>query len=158
VAKHNCEKAALLEAQLTAAKKKWVAAMRTTPVKSIEDASGRFGLLTDSREKLSTIAHFWNESTKAERREHLIRFLTIVGGASGAMVDTSIIREENMIAMPMENYADLPSSRISNWLEFFIGQSSEEKTELLASYWSLLSSPEQNAVVMDLKTFFGNPR
>lgn len=140
---------------MTAARKKWLEVMRTTPVRSTADISDRFALVSDSRERLSTIAHFWNESTKVERREYFIRFLTIVGGQSGAGVDMTDIEAENMISMPMENYVDLPSSRIPTWLNYFMSIDSNEKTELLATFWGHLAYHEQNAVVLDLKTFFG---
>lgn len=154
-AKANCERTALVDTQFHASKKQWVSVMRTAPIESMADLTSRFDLLADSRERLSTIAHFWNESSKAERREYFIRFLTIVGGQSGAGVDMSDIQEGNMIPMPMDNYADLPSSRISSWLNFFCSLNSESKTELLAGFWGLLAYHEQNAVVQDLKTFFG---
>ena len=156
LAKSNCDRTALLDSQLATAKKKWVGIMREHPVHSMEDLTKRYSLLNDSREKLSTIAHFWNDSTKAERREHFVRFLAIVGGDSGAAVDTSDVQEKNMIPMPMENYVDLPSTRIPSWMGFFHGLDSAGKTELLAQFWSVLSSREQSAVIMDLRTFFGS--
>lgn len=156
LAKSSCDRTALLDSQLNDAKKKWIGAMRETPVQSMEDLLKRYTLLSDSREKLSTIAHFWNDSTKAERRQHFIRFLAVVGGDSGAAVDTSDVQEKNMVPMPMENYLDLPSTRITSWMDFFHGLDSAGKTELLVQFWGVLSTREQSAVIMDLRTFFGS--
>lgn len=155
LAKQKCESSPLLQTQFLNTRKKWLDVMRSEPVHGSDDLLRRYALLTDSREKLSTIAHFWNASSPAERKAYFIRFLEIVGGAGGPAVDVSNINEADMITMPMQNYVDLPETRISSWMEFFNGIESNNKTNLLSDIWRYLSSQEQHAVILDLKTFLG---
>jgi tetratricopeptide (TPR) repeat protein len=153
VAKSHCEKTAQLDAHVLNSKQQWIAAMRTATVESAEDLAGRYRLLPESRERLSILAHFWNESTKSERANHFACFLRLIGGPTAAIEEPSI-DPEGMIDMPMHNYADLPVSRIPSWISFFRGLSSENKTDLLARIWGILNSQEQNAVILDLRSFF----
>lgn len=49
-----------LAKQLHQAKISWVGAFRNIAIADEDDFIERYGILTDSREKLSTMAHFWN--------------------------------------------------------------------------------------------------
>jgi hypothetical protein len=42
----------------------WLRRYKQATVTSSSDLLARYSLLTDSREKLSTMAHFWNASSK----------------------------------------------------------------------------------------------
>lgn len=152
VAKSHCEKTAQLDAHVLNSKKQWIAAMRTAAVENSDDLADRYRLLSESRERLSILAHLWNESTKLERASHFACFLKLIGGATA--IDEPSINPDNMIDMPMHNYADLPASRIPSWISYFRGLSSENKTDLLARVWGILNSQEQNAVIVDLRSFF----
>lgn len=49
-----------LAKQLHNAKISWVGVFRNVAVSDEDDFIARYGMLTNSREKLSTMAHFWN--------------------------------------------------------------------------------------------------
>ena len=57
--------------------------------------------------------------------------------------------------MPMHNYLDLPREDIASWCTFLIGLPPTEKNGLLKSLWEILTSFEQNLVIVDLKEFLG---
>ena len=63
-AAQHCTMTPLLRQQHTAAKARWNRECKNVEVSSSEDLLERYSLLTNSREKLSTMAHFWNASTK----------------------------------------------------------------------------------------------
>jgi hypothetical protein len=65
---------------------------------------------------------------------------------------------ENMNEMPMHNYPDLPRENIEPWCLFIEGLESAEKCRLLHSIWDILSSFEQNLVILDLKAFVSMPK
>jgi hypothetical protein len=60
----HCEASPLLRKQHLSAKVQWLQQYKQTPVRSSADLLARYSLMKDSREKLSTMAHFWNASTK----------------------------------------------------------------------------------------------
>lgn len=63
-AEQHCEPCALLKKQLLTARVRWLRQFRQAAVRSSQDLLDRYALLTDSREKLSTMAHLWNASSK----------------------------------------------------------------------------------------------
>ena len=55
---------ALLKKQLLVAKARWLQHFKQAPVSSSSDLLARYSLLQHPRERLSTMAHFWNASNK----------------------------------------------------------------------------------------------
>ena len=49
-----------LSKQLRLARTNWTKKFRDIPISDMEDFVTRYEMLSDSREKLSTMAHFWN--------------------------------------------------------------------------------------------------
>jgi hypothetical protein len=66
--------------QMDIATATWSKYFRSEPIESKEDFMSRFKILTDSRERLSTLALFWNDSNNDERYHHFTFFLTVIGG------------------------------------------------------------------------------
>jgi hypothetical protein len=149
----NVPKNATLDKQFQQAKAKWIKFIRTEPIISEDDFISRYKLLIDPREKLSTLAHFWNCSNQQERYSHFTRFLSMIGGEGELSEETKAIEVEMMMAMPMNNYEDLSIDKIQLWVDFFNALDSSGKTGLLEKVWNLLTSQEQTAVVLDLKQF-----
>lgn len=56
----DAESSPWLAKQLTNAKKNWAKVFRDIAISDEDDFIARYNILTDSREKLSTMAHFWN--------------------------------------------------------------------------------------------------
>ena len=149
----NCEQTTWLQKQYEKSKSRWIKEFRRTPLLSPSDLWERYRLLTDSREKLSTLAHFWNLSTPEERLKHFYSFLRIIGGPNTNPELSDQITVEMMFPMPMHNYPDLPMDLISTWCNFFQSVSSDTKTSILEQFWHVLSSKEQNDVIIDLQLF-----
>ena len=56
----DVESSPWLAKQLNNAKKNWAKVFRDITISDEHDFIARYDILTDSREKLSTMAHFWN--------------------------------------------------------------------------------------------------
>ena len=63
----NCEGSAWLTKQLKEAKARWIKVFKNVLVTSKTDLIDRYTLVTETRLKLSTLAHFWNISSESER-------------------------------------------------------------------------------------------
>lgn len=148
-----CEVNSWLLNQVKSAKSTWLKAFKTQTIISKEDIISRYKLFKDSRERLSTLAHFWNISSAEERLKHLHFFLSMIGGEGKTSVFNTELTADLLTAMPMDNYQDLPKENIKAFCEYFEAQSSEDKTSILKSFWDILTSTEQNTVVTDLKVF-----
>jgi hypothetical protein len=129
--------------------------MKTTQIDSIDDMMNRYALLKDSREKLSTLAHFWNISSQEERLAHFRFFLNMISGGGGLPAQAAAVTVDMMMPMPMHNYEDLPRANIEPWCAFFECCDPAEKTLILEQIWNKLSGKEQNDVVMDMRLFIG---
>ena len=129
--------------------------MKTVPVASSADLLNRYSLLTDIRERLSTLAHFWNISSQAERLAHFQYFLHMVSGGGGLPPQAALVTVDMMTPMPMHNYEDLSRDKIEPWCAYFDSCPTSEKTTILEHIWQSLSSKEQNDVMMDMKLFIG---
>lgn len=150
----TCDGTPWLTTQHQEAIQKWQKIMRAAPVESIEDFVERFKLLSDPREKLSTLAHFWNESSEAERLTILLRFAAIIGGSAGPSEELlATLKSVKLDALPMDNYLDLPITRITAWQTYYKSCEEPDKVHLFEYLWNLLSSAEQGAVINDLKFF-----
>lgn len=148
-----CEKTPWLCKQFERSKLLWLSEFQKTPVENASDLFDRYCLLTDSREKLSTLAHFWNISTPEERMKHFMFFLTMIGGHTPPSDSSLNMSLEMMQPLPMHNYPDFPLERISTWCHFFQSIDSSSKTNLLEQIWHALSPREQNDVILDLQVF-----
>jgi hypothetical protein len=154
----NCENNQVLVKQFKAAQDKWRKLFRKPEflITSVEDLLRRYQLFSDKRERLSTLAHFWNDSSSEERLSFLLLLLKIISGA-GALSDASleVLTPEMMVDMPLQNYNDLPRSRLSNWFDFFKELPSEEKQIVFRSIWDHLNAEEKNDIITDMKALFG---
>lgn len=152
-ASRQCPNTPFLRKNLMATKEKWKKVFRDVPVSSSSDLMERYSLLTDSRARLSTMAHFWNASSKAERFQHFQQFMAIISGAGKA--PELKVTEDMMVDMPLHNYHDLPRSQIEPWCEYFESCEPNEKTHIFKEIWDKINSVEQTAVISDLKLFLG---
>lgn len=143
--------------QLRKTRQNWLKVFRlpTCPVTDISDLIQRILLFNDKRERLSTLAHFWNSSTQEERFGYFQALLFIIGG-SGDLSETNKdnLNPEIMVEMPMGNYVDMPRERLADWFDFFDTLSTEYRTEVFKQVWSQLSSEEQNDIIRDLRFLF----
>jgi tetratricopeptide (TPR) repeat protein len=151
-AKEACGRDRQLEQQLVAAKKKWVSVMRTQPISSSIDASERLQLMTDTRERLSTVAYLWNRSSPAERKIQLGKLFTLIGGLNPPNIAT--IDDSSLIALPMEGYSDLPESRIPAFTTHFESLDADGKTAFMEAMWKSLSGVEQARALEDLRSLY----
>ena len=151
-AQKHCEGSAWLRRMAKEAEVNWISKMKEVEVTDANDLLERYSLLQDTRQKLCTLAHFWNYSSCSDRLSYLMEFLELIGGSVGS--DSEQIEAENMREMPMHNYEDLPRSTIEPWVAFLESLSSNDKVALMKKTWELLTSSEQNLVIVDLKTFF----
>ena len=139
------------------ASKAYAAAMsecRNVPVEDREHFAELYRQLTDQREKLSTLAHFWNLLDKARRHGVLVRFLQIMAGPNARHQPPPLdgVKAEDMRDLPMENYADV--ERVQVWMDFFAALSADAQRAVLEDVWNSLSAAERGLVVKDLRHFF----
>jgi hypothetical protein len=90
---------------------------------------------------------------KSERFQHFNYFLSMIAGA-GEMPELGVA-VDMMVEMPLHNYHDLPRAALEPWCAFFEACAGPEKTRVFEEIWGLLSSPEQTAVIADLRLFLG---
>lgn len=148
-----CEHTPWLRQQLRGALTRWIGCFRKIPMDDNADFMERYVLLPTSREKLSTMAHLWNESSKAERLSHFHYFLQLVGNSPEIAEVYRSMTPEQMPDMPMHNYVDLPIENIPSWRSYFATLSAADKTELLKSMYTSLNTNEQGLVIQDLSVF-----
>jgi tetratricopeptide (TPR) repeat protein len=157
----NCPPDPSIDKQLRALQKKWMSCFLqpTYPIESDVDLLSRYALLADRRERLSTLAHFWNDSTQHERYSFFLLLMSLIGGETGlSRASLDMIVPEAMIDMPLHNYPDLPRERIQLWCDYFKGLSPENKRTFFQAIWNkILTSDEQNDVISDLKLLMSQP-
>jgi hypothetical protein len=154
LASKNCEGTSWLKTQVLEGKVKWIGLMRATRVQDTADFIERYKLLTNSREKLSTLAHFWNESSKVERLKVMQRFAAMISGPSGPSESMlSALASMDLEPLPMENYLDLPIAKISAWHSYYLEQEVDGKLTICEQMWNALTTVEQDAVIKDLRFF-----
>jgi tetratricopeptide (TPR) repeat protein len=154
-----CEPNETISKQLKKSKAIWLKCFRSPsqPITSPNDLAQRILLFTDKRERLSTLAYFWNDSDQDERFSYFQLLLSIIGGESELSEQSmELLTPEIMVAMPMENYIDLPKDRLQNWFDFFMTMTSQQKCDLFRTIWESLSSEEQNDIVKDMKVLFSS--
>lgn len=147
-----------IEKQLAQLKKKWtlIFYLDKHPIESDVDLLSRYSCLFDKRERLSTLAHFWNDSTPDERFSYFQLLIRIIGGETG-LSDATLehVTAEVMIPMPLHNYPDLPRERIQLWCDYFRDLDVERKRLIFEAIWNkILLSEEKNDVILDLKLLF----
>jgi len=111
--------------------------------------------LRDKREKLCTLARFWNVMTSPERFSAFQRFLEIMAGKQEGVEPPEGLTEERMTALPMDNYADLED--LPTWTTFFAELGMEDRLRVLERMWNTLETASQSLVVTDLKVFLLAP-
>mmetsp|Transcript_24553 Transcript_24553/g.24795 ORF Transcript_24553/g.24795 Transcript_24553/m.24795 type:complete len:277 (+) Transcript_24553:70-900(+) len=153
LAAEKCETSPWLKSQLQNATNNWMKCFKTVSVSDRKDFLSRYKLVKNVREKLSTMAHFWNASTRDERLKHFHFLIGLIGGEGKSSQYTEHITSQVLPAMPMDNYIDLPREAIEPWVVFYENQSAEEKTAILNGMWDHLTSTEQNTVIQDLRVF-----
>jgi tetratricopeptide (TPR) repeat protein len=155
-ASQNCEHSSWLSKQLKEAQARWKPLIYTTIIDSDDDFIMRYSILDDPRERLSMLAHFWNECTPDERLKLFFYFISLIGGQGELSDANKSISVEMMLPMPLHNYEDLPRERILLWCEYYQQKSSDDKLQFMRKIWESLSSIEQDAVVNDLKLFISS--
>ncbi len=151
-----CENNQALIKQFKSAQQKWSKLFRKPeyPVTSSEDLLRRIDLFTDKRERLSTLAHFWNDSSQEERLSYFLLLLQVIGGEGALSAkNQELFSTSIMVPLPLNNYPDLPRSRLASWFDFFQGLPSEEKKIVFRSVWDHLTSEEKNDVIVDMRQF-----
>lgn len=154
----NCEMTSVLKKHVNEATERWLHFFRTVAVVDCADFKERFKLIPETRERLSTLVHFWNESSNEDRLRFFRAFLSLVSGDGGMTSDYEDATPRMMLTFPLGNYEDLPKDRIPAWITFFAKLNSDDKTELLRNIYGMLSIREQTAVVADLKLVVGAGR
>ena len=149
----KCEHNKWLNSQIKASKARWNLVYKKIKVENDEDFIERYGISPDSRERLSTMAHFWNISTHDDRLNHFQYFLQLVGGNSDVSEKYLYMKADMMPDMPMHNYVDLPIENIVAWRDYFLSLSGSEKTNLLKMMYISLNSTDQGMVIQDLGIF-----
>jgi tetratricopeptide (TPR) repeat protein len=160
-ARTNCppSEAATVDKQSKILKKKWASCFlsETFPIESEVDLLSRYSFLADKRERLSTLAHFWNDSTKEERFAYFQLLIGIIGGESGASnMITERLTSDVMADMPLHNYPDLPRERVALWCDYFKNSLDMEGKKLVfQAIWNkLLTTEEKTDIIMDMKLLF----
>lgn len=153
-----CEGSPALTKQYQQAEKKWLNKFRSGefPIQSRQDLVARYKLLRDSRERLSTLAHMWNDSTPEERLSFFRLLLSLIAGAGEAhddLLHSNELQAESMMDMPLDNYPDFPREHLGAWMDYFRALSSDEKCAVIRELWFSLNSAEQNAVILDMRLF-----
>ncbi|CAM9807883.1 unnamed protein product [Pylaiella littoralis] len=105
-----------LQEQVRLAKAEVVSISKVEPIESFDAWITVFESMSDSRERLSTLAHLWNQCQTKDRRVHEIfgQFLSLIAGAGTQHtgVKPEHFTEEMMVSLPMDNYDDLKASPI----------------------------------------------
>jgi tetratricopeptide (TPR) repeat protein len=154
----HCENSSWLRKQYDKSKSAWFKKFKVESIIDTSDLLHRYAILTDSREKLSTLAHFWNLSSPEERMKHFLFFLGMIGGQAPSDEATLNLSVEMMQPMPMHNYPDLPMHQIQSWCNYFGSVDSSSKTHILEQFWYALTPKEQNDVVLDLQLFMSQAK
>jgi hypothetical protein len=108
--------------------------------------------MTDTRERLSTVAYLWNRSSPAERKVQLAKLFTLIGGLNPPNVAT--IDDSSLTALPMDGYSDLPESRIPAFTTYFESLDADGKTDIMEALWKSLSGVEQAQALGDLRSLY----
>jgi tetratricopeptide (TPR) repeat protein len=123
---------------------------RESPVKDIDHWIKIWGSLSNMRERLHSLACFWNEATQKDRHAVFSRFLEVIAG-SGKGATGADFPVETMMPLPMDNYADLDLP--APWLSFYQALDSEGKLSVFERMYAMSTTDEQNMIVKDLKFF-----
>lgn len=146
-----------LKEQVRQAKAEFVSASKTAPIASVEAWIVVFESMSDSRERLSTLAHLWNQCELQDRHQIFGQFLSLIAGAGKTHtgVHPEDFTEDMMVSLPMDNYEDLKP--VDSWMTFFGGLSREDKVRGFKLMWDVTEEPEKNVIVNDLRHFFLEP-
>ncbi|CAM9578520.1 unnamed protein product [Ectocarpus sp. 4 AP-2014] len=146
-----------LQEQVRRARAEVVSASKVEPIESVDAWVLVFESMSDSRERLSTLAHLWNQCETPDRHEIFGQFLSLIAGAGTQHtgVKPEDFTEEMMVSLPMDNYEDLKP--VDTWMAFFTGLAREEKVQGFKRMWEATEDKEKNVIVNDLRHFFLEP-
>eukprot|EP00752_Nemacystus_decipiens_P005211 g4730.t1 len=146
-----------LQEQVRLAKAEVVRASKVEPIESVDAWIVVFESMSDSRERLSTLAHLWNQCERPDRHDIFGQFLSLIAGAGAQHtgVKPEDFTEEMMVSLPMDNYEDLKP--VDTWMAFFRGLSREDKVQGFRRMWNATEDREKNVIVNDLRHFFLEP-
>ncbi|CAM9759305.1 unnamed protein product [Ectocarpus sp. 6 AP-2014] len=155
-----------LQEQVRRARAEVVSASKVEPIESVDAWILVFESMSDSRERLSTLAHLWNQCEMPDRHEIFGQFLSLIAGAGTQHtgVKPEDFTEDMMVSLPMDNYEDLKASQretmrlpVDTWMAFFRGLAREEKVQGFKRMWESTEDKEKNVIVNDLRHFFLEP-
>eukprot|EP00903_Cladosiphon_okamuranus_P009141 g8734.t1 len=146
-----------LQEQIRLAKAEVVSISKVEPIESVDAWIFVFESMSDSRERLSTLAHLWNQCETPDRHEIFRQFLSLIAGAGAQHtgVKPEDFTEEMMVSLPMDNYEDLKP--VDTWMAFFSGLSRGDKVQGFRRMWNATEDREKNVIVNDLRHFFLEP-
>lgn len=150
----HCQGDKMLVKMVAQARLQWTKIFRNTAVAPLlgdDDLVARFCLLTDKRERLSTLAHLWNDSTREDRHKYFQVFLSLISGDGKVNPAAEVFTVDFMVDMPMDNYLDLPRHQVAGWCDYVQAVTSERRLALFQQMWYKLSSEEHNDVIQDFK-------
>lgn len=158
----SCKNDDQLLKHYNACKKKFLLHIFNLPILNSNDFIHRYTLLTNKRDRLSTLAYLWNISSTQSRYNFIKLLFEVVSTLKNFISEESLasIPHTFFSEMPMDNYADLPQERIHEWCRFYKRISEGEKEELLKRIWLNLTREEQKDVVLDIIVFIqgGGPQ
>jgi len=144
-----CPKDLWLLREMYKAKKDMQKAHLEKAVASTDQMIKIFKFQEDVWDRLSTLAYFWNASSRTERFEIFSRFLTI--GNNPEKIKE--FGHEEMNSMAITNYLAMGKRENVLWITFYRALPSAEKVTVLEGMWNLTSPSEKDAVIKDLEHF-----
>ncbi|CAM9522730.1 unnamed protein product [Ectocarpus sp. 12 AP-2014] len=147
-----------LQEQVRRARAEVVSASKIEPIESVDAWILVFESMSDSRERLSTLAHLWNQCEKPDRHEIFGQFLSLIAGAGTQHtgVKPEDFTEDMMVSLPMDNYEDLKAKvdGAPKGEEFCPRDTREPRFRIV---WESTEDKEKNVIVNDLRHFFLEP-
>ncbi|RYY37194.1 hypothetical protein EON62_01290 [archaeon] len=138
---------------------------RNTKFDDVPAFVAAFSIVPDMRQRLATLATFWNMSTVPERWRVFTRFLHLVCGdvAVDTSLDPSIVAgphisqfaADALVALPMNNYVDIHVPE--PWQHFYASLPADQRVTLFEECWTKASLTEQKLIMDDLRAFFVPP-
>ncbi|CAM9206905.1 unnamed protein product [Choristocarpus tenellus] len=146
--------------QIRQAKEQVIQDSKDTAVTTVEEWLTVFECIPDSRERLCTLAHFWNHCGRDERYKIFGRFLILIAGKGSDQVQHTGVKHEDfttemMVPLPMDNYQDLDP--VENWMLFFSSLNKVDKVNVFEKMWMATNEAEKDVIVNDLRHFFLEP-
>lgn len=147
-----CEVDAWLNKEMAKAKKNMLKSFTEKKVDTTEQMVYIFSSLEDLWDRLSTLAYFWNTSTRPERYAIFARLLAI--GRTPEKIHE--FEHEHMNSMTTKNYEEMGRFPNPHWIAFFVDLEEEAKVTCLEGMWKHTSVEEKDAIIKDLQHFCAN--